>query len=131
MSVRLFNVAGAGYVIGEVIDNDKESEFIHLKYPAHIQFIPDQQVQGRVNIVCDELVQSSIGNGSGGIKIFRDHHLLMEKFPLRKSMIVFKGKPSNEFLGLYEKFAASYRQKQTGIVLAGPGALNNLGGRAH
>jgi len=133
MSIRLFNVVGVGFVISETIvpphnhhAPQLENDCFFLKYPARIQFIPDQRIQGQINMVCDALVPEKIG--AGGPPLLMNAHVLMEKFPLKKSMIIFKGKPSREIAGLYEQFTKNYRKVMTGIEVVGAGALNNLPG---
>uniref|UniRef100_A0A6M3K8E4 Uncharacterized protein n=1 Tax=viral metagenome TaxID=1070528 RepID=A0A6M3K8E4_9ZZZZ len=90
MRIKIHNVMGLGFFIGEKIDEDDEK--IYLKYPGML--LPNQRTQqGFQDLIMDPIPT-----------MFANKNDLMKKFPIKKNNELYHGKPTMEILNLYSEF---------------------------
>lgn len=103
---------GIGILVGEKIKQDDEK--IYLKHPGVI--VPNQQTkEGIRNLMVPPVPE-----------FFAGHLDLLREFPLKKSLIIFSGRPVPDVLNMYDNYCAKLTQMMSGIVMAGADALNKL-----
>lgn len=112
MSVKIYNVIGMGFVVGNKIEAD--DKHIYLKYPG--LFIPNYQTQqGIVPVMADPVPE-----------FFANRKDLLNRFPIKRIHIIFSGKPGTNLTALYQQHENNVRQMLSGIRLVGADALSKL-----
>ena len=112
MKIKMFNVSGMGFVIGEQVKQDEETIF--LKYPA--LFLPQQQTpQGNRDIVISAIPP-----------MLANREELLKVFPLKKIQVIYSGKPIPAILQIYSDFYNQLQEKITGIKKVTPADMQNL-----
>ena len=108
MSVRIYNISGVGLVIGEKLSQD--NEYVYLNYPG---VIVAQMTQQGKQLAIVEIVP----------EICRGRDEIMKRFPLKKNLIFYSGKPVAEAIKVYEQYTAQLQTRLTGIQVVGAGAI--------
>ena len=112
MSVKIYNVLGMGFVVGE--KKSQDNEFIYLEYPAI--YSPQMQTpEGPREIMFEAIPQ-----------FFKGRDEMLKRFRLKKSMIIFSGKPEDKMLNNYGLYVNQLRTRLSGIRVVGSGALQQL-----
>ena len=112
MTVKIYNVIGMGFVIGEKIESD--DKHIYLKHPGI--FIPNYQTrQGQIPAIADPVPEFFVGKND-----------LLKRFPIKRIHIVFSGKPDINLMALYQQHENNLRQRMSGIRLVSADALSRL-----
>lgn len=109
MSIRIYNISGIGIVIGEKLNQD--NEYVYLKYPGVI--ISQMTQQGQQQSAIAEIVPT----------MFKGRDEMLKRFPLRKYLIFYSGKPVVEMIKVYEQYASQLQTRLTGIQVVGAGAM--------
>ena len=112
MAVKVYNVLGVGFIIGEKLSQDKE--FIYLQYPSI--YSPQMQTRdGPRDIMFEAIPQ-----------FFKGRDEMLKRFHLKKSLIIFSGQPGDDLFKSYEVYAAQLRTRITGLRVVGPETMKNL-----
>ena len=112
MKIKMFNVVGMGFVIGEQIKQDEEA--IYLKCPG--LFLPQQQTPQGARDVVITAIPPMLANREELVKIF----------PLKKIHVIYSGKPVPAILQIYSDFYNQLQEKITGIKKVTPADMQNL-----
>ena len=111
VSLKLFNVVGTGFVAGEVVDASNDAFF--LKFPGVLQAYQTPKGTG-LHVV--DIVPEFLDN----------HRELVERFPLRRGLVLMMGGMKPEMVGIYGEFVKGLIKRLTGIELVGADAMGNL-----
>jgi len=112
MSITIYNVMGQGFVVGQKIE--KDDTFIYLKYPG--LFLPQQRTQqGPRDAMAEPLPNILAG---------RDE--MLNRFPVKKSLIVYSGRPNGPIMDLYQQYERNIRARISGLKLVSADATNHL-----
>ena len=103
MSIKLYNVTGLGFVIGEKIS--QENDYIYLEYPAIIA-MQVSTPQGVKDVMVEPVPPIFIGRNE-----------ILKRFPLKKSLIIYSGKPTDKVSELYGEYTTQLQSRLSGIHL--------------
>ena len=112
MSVKIYNVLGMGFVVGEKKSQDKD--FIYLEYPAI--FSPQMQTPDGIQDVMFEAIP----------QFFNGRNEMLKRFQLKKALVLFSGKPNDHVLKNYGLYVQQLRAKISGIRVVGSDAMSKL-----
>jgi len=113
MSLKLYSVMGIGLIVGVKVETDEEN--IYLKHPGI--YYANQQRDGRVQ----HMMMDPIPDG-----ILESKNEILKRFPIKKSLILFSGKPTVNLISLYQQHEKNVIQRMTGLRLVSSDALNHL-----
>jgi len=112
MRIKIYNVMGLGFFIGEKIDENDEK--IYLKYPGML--LPAQRTQqGFQDLILDPIPT-----------MFANKNDLIKKFPIKKNNELYHGKPTMAILNLYLDYVNKLQEQITGIKIVSGNATKDL-----
>ncbi len=112
MSIKIYNVIGMGFVVGE--KKSQDNDFIYLEYPGIFQ--PQMQTpDGLMDVMFEAIPQVFIGRNE-----------MLKRFQLKKALVIFSGKPNDHVLKNYGIYVQQLRAKISGIRVVGSGAMKKL-----
>ena len=112
MSVKIYNVIGIGFIMGEKIEQDDEN--IYLKHPGVL--ILNQKIPKGMQHLIGEPVPP----------IFAGKDEMLKRFAIKKRNVVFSGKPDIQTMEFYQRYENDLRQRMSGIRLVSADALKHL-----
>jgi hypothetical protein len=112
MGIKIYTTIGLGILVGEKIKQDDEK--VYLKHPGVL--VPNQKTrEGIKNLMAPPVPD-----------FFAGYLDLLREFPLKKSLIVFSGRPAPGVLSMYDNYCTQLMEMMTGIVRVSADAMNNL-----
>lgn len=126
MRIKIYNVVGLGFIVGEKIDLNKiesavkasktfkagsgDDGKIYLEYPGML-ILNQQTPQGGLQHLMVEPIPD----------VFAGKDDFLKQFPIKKKDIVLSGKPVPDIIELYSKYRGTLVERITGIKVVRPG----------
>lgn len=105
-NLKVFNVVGIGYVIGQVLSVKKGITF--LRYPAQVRVISDENNQ--LCFRCIDLVPEFLSNFDA----------LIKNFPLKSEVVIMTGGLKPPLEKIYDVYLKELTKRLSGIDLLSP-----------
>lgn len=119
MGIKIYNVVGLGFIVGEKIDLNKitakDNGKIYLEYPGML-ILNQQTKQGGLQHLMVEPIPD----------VFAGKDDFLKQFPIKKKDIVLSGKPVPDIIKLYSQYHSNLVTRITGIKVVRPGFDKNL-----
>uniref|UniRef100_A0A6M3LKR7 Uncharacterized protein n=1 Tax=viral metagenome TaxID=1070528 RepID=A0A6M3LKR7_9ZZZZ len=112
MSVKIYNIIGIGFIMGEKIEQDNEN--IYLRYPG-VLILNQQTPKGMQHLMVEPIPPFFAGKDE-----------MLKRFVIKKKNVLFSGKPDIRAMELYQRYEEDLRRRISGIKLVNADVLKNL-----
>jgi len=112
MSIKIYNIIGMGFIIGEKIKQDDEK--IYIKYPGML-LVGQQTRQGIQDLISDPIPN-----------IFAGKNDLLKNFSIKKENVLYSGMPTAAILELYSRYSVALQEQITGIKIVSGNTTKDL-----